>query len=274
MQMTKLKHTFKNDILFKLLFTKYPDLLKRLVAELLGISYDSIGEFFITNPEIPPDVIGEKFCRLDINMTVNGQRADLEIQVEDKKDYPERSLYYWAREFSSALGEGEKYIDLPRTIIISIVAFEMFDCAEFHSQHEILEVSRHTRLTDKFCMHFFELPKLPKKISKDDGLKLWLSLFNAETEEELKQIEEMEVSVMTQAIGAYRQVSATDEFKELERLRSRAHHNEASALGHARSEGYREAEEKWQEVVADKDEENENLRKQLAELQAQLNKKN
>jgi len=109
---------------------------------------------------------------------------------------------------------------------------------------------------------------VPKGISKDDGLQLWLSLFNAETEEELKQIEALEVPIMKEAIGAYRHVTATAEFKELERLRSRARHNEASALGHAR----REEREKWQGVVAEKDAENENLRKQLAELQARLKK--
>ena len=272
MLMTKLKYTFKNDTLFKMLFTQYQDLLKRLVAELLKIAYESIEEFVVTNPEIPPDVKGEKFCRLDINMTVNGQRVDLEIQVNDEGDYPERSLYYWAREYSAALGEGEEYSKLPRTIIISIVAFEMFDCAEFHSEFHALEVSRHTPLTDKFCMHYFELSKLPKTISKDDGLKLWLSLFNAETEEELKQIEALEVQVMKQAIGAYRQVTATNEFKEIERLRSRARHNEASALGKARRDGYREADEKWQGVVAEKEAENEMLRKLVANLQSKNGK--
>ena len=247
--MTKLKYTFRNDTLFKVLFTQYQDLLKRLVAELLKITYESITEFTVNNSEIPPDVKGEKFCRLDINMTVNGQRVDLEIQVADEGDYPERSLYYWAREYSSALGEGEEYINLPRTIIISIIAFPMFDCAEFHSEFHALEVTRHTPLTDKFCMHYFELEKVPKSISKDDGLKLWLSLFNAETEEELKQIEALEVQVMKQAIGAYRHVTATNEFKELERLRSRARHNEASALGKAR----RDERKKWEGLVADKD---------------------
>jgi hypothetical protein len=48
---------------------------------------------------------------------------------------------------------------------------------------------------------------------------------------------------------AYRNVTATDKFKELERLRSRARNNEASALGNAR----REEREKWQGVVAQKD---------------------
>jgi hypothetical protein len=59
----------------------------------------------------------------------------------------------------------------------------------------------------------------------------------------------LEVSVMKEAIGAYRHVAATDEFKEIERLRSRARHNEASALHHAA-----EVEAaKWQIVVSEKD---------------------
>jgi len=273
--MTELKYKFTNDILFKLLFVRNQDLLKRLVAALLSIPYDSIGEFVVTNPDIPPEVMGEKFCRLDINMTVNGQIVDLEIQVENEGDYPVRSLYYWAREFSSALKEGVQYINLPRSIVVSIVAFKIFDCAEYHSEFHALEVKRHEQLTDKFCLHFFELPKIPKTVTKDDGLELWLALFNAKTEEELKLIEEMGVSIMTQAIGAYRHVTATDEFKELERLRSRARSNEASALGNAERRGIAigadTEREKWQGVVAEKDVENEKLRKQLAELQAKLN---
>ena len=247
--MIKLEYTLKNDTLFKMLFVKHPDLLKRLVAELLCIKLESIGQFAITNPEMPPEAIGDKFCRLDINMTIDGQRADLEIQVNNAGDYPERSLYYWAREYSTALEEGREYSGLPRTIIISIIDFNLFDCLEFHSEFQALEVTRHTPLTDKICLHYFELPKLPKTVSKEDGQKLWLALFNAETEEELRKIEEMEVPVMKQVINAYRNVTATDEFKEIERLRSRARHNEASALSHARNE----ERAKWQGLVAEKD---------------------
>ena len=71
-------------------------------------------------------------------------------------------------------------------------------------------------------------------------MQLWLTLFNAATEEDLARIEALEVPVMKEAIGAYRQVSATGEFREIERLRSRARHNEASALYHARSVGVAE----------------------------------
>jgi predicted transposase/invertase (TIGR01784 family) len=236
--MTELVYKFTNDALFKMFFVKFPDMLKRLVAMMLGIPLDSIKDFAITNPEMSPEVLGDKFCRLDINMIVDGQRVDLEVQVKDEKDYPERSLYYWARDLSTALKEGEDYRLLPRTIVISILAFTLFPCAEFYSEYQVLEVKRHTPLTNKLLMVYFELTKLSEVMDTDaqDELKLWLSLFNAKTEEDLAKIESLGGSIMQQAIGAYRHVTATDEFKEIERMRSRARHNEASALRHAREE--------------------------------------
>ena len=233
--MSELKYKFTNDVLFKWLFTKNPHLLKRLVSGMLDVSLDSISEFLITNQDIPPDILGEKFCRLDINMIVDGQRIDLEMQMASEGDYPERSLYYWAREFSSALNKGGDYIDLPRTIVISILAFNQFPCMEFFSEYHALEITRLTPLNDKFCLKYYELPKLPDVTAKDDELKLWLNLFSAKTEEDLKRIESMGVSVMEQAVGAYRTATADDEFKEIERLRSRARSNEAAALRNARN---------------------------------------
>jgi predicted transposase/invertase (TIGR01784 family) len=242
---TKLEYTFKNDTLFKMLFVKYPELLKRLVAELLGVRCESIGAFEITNPEMPPEAIGDKFCRLDINMTVDGRRVDLEIQVRNEHDFPERSLFHWAREYSTSLGEGGVYIELPRVVIISIVAFKLFDCEEYRSEFLPLEVTRHTLLTDRMSLQYYELPKLPETVSSEDALQLWLKLFDADTEEELRQIEKIGGAVMQEAITAYRSVTAAEEFRTLERMRSDARRNEASALFNAR----REEREKLQGVI-------------------------
>ncbi|RKJ06379.1 Rpn family recombination-promoting nuclease/putative transposase [bacterium D16-54] len=231
--MRKLEYTFKTDTLFKMLFVQYPELLKKLVADLLGIPFQSIGQFVIRNPEMPPENLGDKFCRLDINMTVNGQRVDLEVQVCNEGDYPERVMYYWAREFSSALMAGQGYSTLPHTIVISIIDFILFDCKEYDSFFQPLEVTRHTLLSDKMGFHFFELPKLPDHVDEDDMLLLWLSLFKAETEDELEKIKEMEVPVMSQAINAYYTITASSEFREKERLRAKARHDEAQALYNA-----------------------------------------
>jgi cob(I)alamin adenosyltransferase len=100
---------------------------------------------------------------------------------------------------------------------------------------------------------FFELPKLPKEVSANDESRLWLKLFDAETEEELRKIEALEVPVMNQAIETYRSITATEEFWTLERMRADARHNEAAALHNARIKGRREESEKWRKVVEKKD---------------------
>ena len=238
--MTKLEYTFKTDTLFKLLFVQYPDLLKQLVSELLEIPLDSIDQFEIKNPEMPPEVMGDKFCRLDINMTVNGQLVDLELQVRNEGDYPERVLYYWAREYSSSLPANGNYIDLPRTVVISIINFNQLDCKEFHSEFSLLEVKRHELLTDKMSLHFFELKKLPDDIGPNNMLLLWLSLFKADTKEELEKIKALEVPVMEKAINAYHTVTVSPEFRNLEKMRADARHNEASALRNAEKKARKE----------------------------------
>ena len=275
--MTKLEYTFKTDTMFKTLFTQHPDLLENLVSVLLAIPPKSIQHFEIINTELPSDYVGGKFCRLDINMTVNGQRVNLEVQVARQEHYINRVLFHWARDYSAALPEGGKYKDLPRTVIISIIDFNQFQCAHFHSEFCPLEVTRHEHLTDKMSLHFFELLKLPAdELNINNKLLLWLALFKASTEEELEQIKALEEPTMEQAISAYQRISASPEFRELERLRSLSRHDEASALGEAEERGEKRGEErgekrereKWQGVVADQAAEIEKLRLQMAELQA------
>ena len=78
--------------------------------------------------------------------------------------------------------------------------------------------------------HFFELKKLPKDVKEQDALLLWLSLFRAETEEDLEKIKGMGVPAMEQAISAYYSITASEEFREIERMREKARHDEAQAL--------------------------------------------
>ncbi|MCL1997858.1 MAG: Rpn family recombination-promoting nuclease/putative transposase [Turicibacter sp.] len=249
-QGTKLIYTFKSDVLFKMLFTKNPDLLKRLVAVLLNIPLASIEEFYQTNTEMPPEEVGSKFCRLDINMVVNGKKVNIEIQVADEGNYLERTMFNWAKLFTTSLPSGDDYAKLPKTICISILGFVQFDCAAVHSEFAPMEITRHEILSDKQRYHFFELPKLPDvdKIDFGDERELWLALFNAETEEELEKLTKGG-EVMEQAIQAYRGTAADEEFRYLERLREKRRHDEAQALRNARAI----ERKKWQGVVAEKD---------------------
>ena len=58
---------------------------------------------------------------------------------------------------------------------------------------------------------------------------------------------------MASAVQAYRSLTTDEQFRELERMRSKALHDEASALGKARREATAKADAKWQSVVAEKD---------------------
>jgi len=267
LQMTKLKHTLKNDLLFKMTFTQHPELLQRLVSELLDIQYDNMQDFRITSPELTPEFIGEKFCKLDISMMVNNQQVNLEVQVNDEGNFPERSLYYWARMFSSALNDGEDYSKLPRTITINILGFKLFsNPKKFHHEFQILEVATHEPFTDKLSKHFYELDKLPPLESMNNKKEFWLKLFHAKTEEDLVNLSALEVPVMNEAVAAYKRVAASPEFKEYERIRSKARHDEAQALTNARLQ----EREIWQAEKEQLQNEVEERDARIAMLEAQL----
>ena len=146
----------------------------------------------------------------------------------------------------------------------------MFDCAEHRSEFLALETKRHELLSDRMAMLFFEVRKLPKDIDIKNELELMLSLFRVKTEEELKQLEALEVPIVTQAIGAYREVVVSPQFRELERLRADARHNEASALLNVE----RKEREKWQGVVAENEATIAEQAAEIERLRAQLAKQN
>ena len=258
---TELKYRFTNDVLFKMFFVTHQQLLKRLVSVLLEIPLESISNFQIINTEMPPEEIGKKFCKLDIHMIVDDAKVNLEIQMQDEGNYPERAMFHWARMYGSALPAGNNYSLLPKTIVISILGFNLFAGMNVHSEFAPLEVTRHELLSDKMSFHFFELKKLPEIDALDPTSEkdLWLALFNAKTEEELEKLVSDGGAIMSQAVEAYRGVTATDRFKYLEILRERTAHDEAQALYNAQLK----EREKWQGVVADKD-------ALIAELMAKL----
>jgi len=74
---------------------------------------------------------------------------------------------------------------------------------------------------------------------------------------------------MSTALQAYRHVAASDEFKERERMRSKARHDEAQALNNAR----REERAKLQGVIDEQADVIDEQAALIAELQAQLGKK-
>ena len=101
---------------------------------------------------------------------------------------------------------------------------------------------------------------------RGSNLMLWLKLLAAETEEDLAELEEVGVPVINEAIAAYRDVVASPDFLEAERIRSKARYEEEQALKKAE----RKRDENWQEIIAKKDAEIAAKKDELADKEAEV----
>ena len=248
--MAELRYRITSDILFKTMFASHEDLLRSLVAAALGIKPSDIKSLEIKDPEIMPESIGGMLCHLVLNMEVDDEFVDLEIQVADEGYFKERALYYWSKLFVRSLEGGEDYALAPRTVLISILDFDLFDCQSMHSVFALQEKKRHELLTDKLGLHFFELNKLPEEIDTSDMMKVWLKLIAARTEEDLAALEELDIAEIAQAVDAYWEITASPRFQELERMRAKARRDEAQAIENARRQGLEQGLKQQQEDTA------------------------
>ncbi len=232
----------KLDIIFKRMFgdAKNDEIIKAFIEDLLEMERGSIQEIVIDNVELPPDELDKKFSRLDLKMKVDNQIVNIEMQVEAEPCFGDRTLFYWAKIFTSELGSGEGYDELRKTICINIVNFNAFGCDEYHSHFQPMEKIRQEVLSDKMDIHFFELKKI-KKAAKHKPMEDWLNLINAETEGELMDVESTtQIQEVKKAIVVLRELNADDQLRAEAHYREKRLHDEATALGHARREGKEE----------------------------------
>lgn len=227
----------KLDIIFKKFFTDNKDMLHSFVASMLEIPQESIKEIQINNSELPPDDFDGKFSRLDLSLTVDERLVNVEIQVKNEPDYRDRTLFYWAKLYSSALKSGENYGELKQTITINIINFNMFSGEDYHTEVAAMIKGTDEVFSDKFSIHFFELKKVNRKPNPHNSRELWLQFINADSEEDFEMLNQTNIPIMQQAVRVIYDMSEDTRIRELARMREKAMHDEASALKNAKDEG-------------------------------------
>ncbi len=227
----------KLDIIFKKIFTENKDMLTSFISSILDIPIESISEIEITNPELPPETLSGKFSRLDLSMKFDGRLVNVEIQVKNDPDYRDRTLFYWAKLYSSELKSGEDYSELKQTITINIINFNMFEGADYHTEVAAMIKGTNEVFSDKFSIHFFELKKIGKKPDPKNKKELWLQFINADSEEDFEMINQTDIPIMKKAVKVIYDMSEDTKIREVARLREKALHDEASALKNAKAEG-------------------------------------
>ena len=230
----------KLDIIFKKIFTENEDMLHSFVASMLEIPQERIKDIEITNPELPPETLTGKFSRLDLSLKVDDKLVNVEIQVKNDADYRDRTLFYWAKLYSSELKSGEDYSELKQTITINIINFNMFSTGDYHTEIAAMIKGTGEVFSDKFSIHFFELKKVGRKPNPDNSRELWLQFINADSEEEFEMISQTNVPIMKKAVNVIYDMSEDTKIREIARLREKALHDEASALKNAKAEGMAE----------------------------------
>ena len=130
-------------------------------------------------------------------ITEDGIIVIIEIQTYSTKNFFERTLYYWSKNYSSVLKKGEEYPELKPVISINLIDDILFDKSDnrMHTCYLLKEKNTNKILTDHIQMHGFcpplayvEIPKLDKDADIKTELKNWILFLKSNKEEDMSQL--------------------------------------------------------------------------------------
>ncbi len=215
----------------------------------------------LKNPVNLRTIFNEKETVLDVKAKdQSGKIYDIEIQSIGNREFIQRSLYYWAKLYSSQLKEGHQYKKLNPVICINLLDFVLFpekpDPA-FHSCHMISDMDdSETILTDHLQIHYIELPKIhPNPLEvPSDRLRKWAWYFREEGiwEEEDMKIILKEDPIFQKAHDTFNNFTANDEYMELYEARMKYERDRAQALSDSWEDGLEKGCEKRNREIAEK----------------------
>jgi len=209
----------------------------------------------IENKFLSPEVIGDKGSILDVRAVLQSKtRVNIEVQVRNQHNMDRRSLFYWSREYTKSLKEGQNYRKLPDVIAINIVNFDYPPVGNSHTRFHLREDLDHDIvLTDALEIHFINMVQYRKQAdnkSLDDPLNRWMAWLDGKSPPGLIA----EVLKMDSAINAANEkldlVTMDEDFQRYYTLRQMALSDYNSEMEYAHEEGLAEGLKKGREEIA------------------------
>lgn len=180
-----------NDYLFRALLQNNNYVLKGLVCSLLHLPFEAVQSVEITNPILLGEAIDDKDFFLDVSVLLNNRTLiNLEMQVLNEHNWPERSLSYLCRTFDN-LNSGSDYLTVKPAVQIGILNFTLFPKhPEFYSTYRFMNEKNHTIYSDKIRLSVLNLTRIDLAADEDRKyhLDLWASFFKAVTWEDLNML--------------------------------------------------------------------------------------
>lgn len=211
-----LAYNLTNDFLFKALLQKNKRVLKALICALLHLEMEEVYSVIITNPiELGNSIHGKNFF-LDVKLILNDETViNLEMQVINEGNWPERSISYLSRSFDN-LNKGTDYAIVKPAIHIGFLNFSPQHLpVEFYSTYKLLNVKNHSVYSDKFVLSMVDLTQVDLATEEDKKYQIdyWARLFKATTWEEIKMIANKN-QYLYEASSTLYQLTAEDVIRE------------------------------------------------------------
>lgn len=126
-----------------------------------------------------------------ININLNNNSViNLEMQVINEHNWPERSLSYLCRNYDN-LNKGMNYQDVKSSIQIGLPDFTLFpEHPEFYATYQFLNVKTFTKYSDDLRLSVLDLSQIQLATKEDKSWQLdhWAALFKSTTWEEIKML--------------------------------------------------------------------------------------
>ena len=171
----------KSDYVFKRIFGHVGN--EEITKSLLrAITNEDIKEIELDkNPITEKDLLDDKIGILDIKAKLNNNvNCDIEMQVADRKNIEKRILFYWSKMYSNSINEGQKYVDLQKSIVILITDYDLEklkEIKEYTTKWNIRETKYpHIVLTDMLEIYIIEMNKANS--FKGNDLDNWIKFIN------------------------------------------------------------------------------------------------
>ena len=217
----KIPYNMTNDYMFRIVLQKDKETLKMLICSILHLSPEEIKDIIIENVINPGDAIDEKEYQMDVMVLLNNNtHINLEMQVANYKNWPERSVAYLSRKFND-LSRGKDYSKIEPVYHIGFLDFTLFeDHPEFFAKYHIRNDKDNLLYTDKFNLYVIELNRtdLATEYDKRYSIDVWAQFFKATTWEEIKMITKDNPSMNSTAESVY---LSNSDFVIRERCRAR-----------------------------------------------------
>ncbi len=193
-----LKYRLTNDYMFKAFLQKNEKALRGLLCALLRLNPGDIKSVVIINPIVLGETITDKSIVMDIRLVMNNDsNVNIEMQVDNLGDWPERSLTYLCKSYDQ-LKKGENYIDSMKVIHIGILDFtpDRFPEELYLEYYFVNKKSGHI-YSDKISLLMLQLNQLGNTKDEADmpDLYHWAQLFRATTWEEILMLAEKNESI-------------------------------------------------------------------------------